>query len=83
MMRTSGVILVLAVTIAATSCNRDRRRDEPAARQVGRDAYRASKEIKRGAKEAAQELRKAGKEIRKGWSEAKRDAANKDDANRR
>ena len=64
--------MVLALGLTMASCNRDARRDEPAARQVGRDAYRASKEIKRGAKEAAQELRKAGKELRQGWNDAKR-----------
>ena len=74
-MRTWGAILLLVGMMAASSCSRDKHRDEPAARQLGRDAYKASEEIKRGAKEAAQELRKAGKEIRKGWKEAKQDEA--------
>lgn len=72
-MRTWGAILVLVATTVATSCNRDKHSNEPAARQLGRDAYKTSEQIKRGAKEAAQELRKAGKEIRKGWKEAQRD----------
>ncbi len=70
-MRLYVMALLLAAGLMISSCNRDRR-DEPAARQVGREAYRASEEIKRGAKKAAQELRKAGKEIRQGWNEAKR-----------
>jgi hypothetical protein len=40
---------------------------------VGRDAYHASQEIKRGAKKAGKELQKAGKELREGWKEAKRE----------
>jgi hypothetical protein len=68
---------VLAVTGAITSCSREPDRRDPAARQVGREAYKASQEVKRGAKEAAQELRKAGKELRQGWNEAKRDEAPK------
>ena len=71
-MRTWGLALIFVVGLMLASCNRDSRRDEPAARQVGRDAYRASEEIKRGAKKAAQELRKAGKEVRQGWNEEKR-----------
>ena len=71
-MRASVLALVFATGLMLTSCKRDARRDDPAARQVGRDAYRASEEIKRGAKKAGQELRKAGEEIRQGWNEAKR-----------
>ena len=70
-MRACGLALIFVGGLIFTSCNRDAHRDEPAARQVGREAYRASQEIKRGAKEAAQELRKAGKEVRQGWNEAK------------
>lgn len=53
-------------------CVRDDRH-EPAARQAGKDAYRASRELKQGAKQAAHELRSAGKQFREGWSEAKHD----------
>ena len=49
------------------------RREEPAARQLGREAYEASQDIKHGAKKAAKELRKAGKELRQGWNEARRE----------
>ena len=70
-MRFCGLFLMLAAGLTLTSCSRDNPRDDPAARKVGRDAYRASEEIKRGAKKAGQELRDAGKEIRRGWNEAK------------
>jgi hypothetical protein len=73
-MRSWRVFFVLAAGVAFTSCNRDNHRDEPAARQVGRDAYRASQELKEGAKKAEQELRNAGKEVREGWNEAKKDS---------
>jgi hypothetical protein len=67
-MRTTYITLALALALGMTACGR---RDEPAARQAGREAYRTSQEIKKGAREAAKELRKAGKEMRKGWNEAK------------
>lgn len=51
-----------------TSC--DRWRDDSAARQAGREAYRASKDLKKGAKRAAHDLRTAGKQFREGWKEA-------------
>jgi len=65
-MRTSVIALVLACGFGLISCAR---RDEPAARQAGREAYDASREIKHGAKTAARELRDAGKEFREGWRE--------------
>ncbi len=55
------------------ACNRRDQRDDTGAHQVGREAYHASQEIKRGAKKAAQEIKKTGKEIREGWTEAKRE----------
>ena len=64
-MRTSIIALVLTCGVGLTSCTR---RDEPAARQVGREAYDASQEIKHGAKTAARELKEAGKEFREGWA---------------
>jgi hypothetical protein len=66
-------LFVFTLGCGLTSCRRDTREKEPAARQVGREAYRASEDIKRGAKKAAQELRETGKEIRQGWKEAKRE----------
>lgn len=73
-MRTSYLIPVVAVGLGLSSCNRqDTRRGEPAARQVGREAYDASQDIKRGARKAAKEIRDAGKELRKGWKEAQRE----------
>jgi hypothetical protein len=67
------MLAVGLIGLILASCNRDAHRGEPAAREVGKDAYRASQEIKRGAKEAVQEVRKAGKEVREGWNEAKRE----------
>jgi predicted small secreted protein len=72
-MRAFGFAVLLVVGSMLSSCSRDTRRDEPAAREVGRDAYRASQEIKRDAKKAGKDLQKAGKELREGWNEAKRD----------
>jgi hypothetical protein len=66
---------MILIGVAAISCNRHpqkTQREEPAAREAGREAYHASQDIKRGAKEAAGELRKAGREFRQGWNEARR-----------
>ena len=72
-MRMKSVVLIFMV-MALASCNRDKReKDESAARQAGRDAYRATREVKREAKEAAEKIRKAGKEAQQGWNEAKRE----------
>jgi hypothetical protein len=71
-MRTCYIALLLAGGLGLTSCNRtDEPRREPAARQAGREMYRATQDVKRDAKEAGQQLKKAGKEFREGWSEAK------------
>ena len=73
-MRISCIALVLTAGLGLISCSRDHAsRDEPAARQVGREAYSASQDIKQGVKKAAKELRKAGKEFREGWSERRRE----------
>jgi hypothetical protein len=74
-MRTLQITVVLALGAGLISCSR---RDEPAARQVGREAYDASHEIKRGAKNAAKEIREAGKELREGWSERRAEVKNED-----
>ena len=72
-MRTSCTAILIIVGLGLVSCNRDdsTERQRTAARQAGREAYRASQEVKRGAKEAAHDLRNASKEFRDGWSEAK------------
>lgn len=74
-MRISYVTLVIVLGFGLASCNRrdTPRRGDSAARQVGREAYDASQDIKRGARKAAKELREAGKELRQGWNEAKRE----------
>jgi uncharacterized membrane protein len=71
-MRACGMVFIFAAGLTLASCNREAHRDEPAARQVGREAYQATQEIKRDAKKAAQEIREAGKEVRQGWNDAKR-----------
>ncbi len=81
-MRLSCLAVLIILGMGSVSCTRDRgtgRRDEPAAREAGREAYHASQEVKKGAKEAARELRKAGKEFREGWSEAKHQEPPKQD----
>jgi hypothetical protein len=74
-MRNLYFAIVVAIGFGLVSCNRDAppRREEPAARQLGRDAHEASQEIKRDAKKAGQEIRKAGKDFREGWDEGKHD----------
>ena len=72
-MRAFGLTALLVAGSMLSSCGRGTHRDESSAREAGRDAYRASQEIKRGAKKAGQELQKAGKELREGWNEAKRE----------
>jgi cytochrome c biogenesis protein ResB len=66
-------ILPMAFLVfSLTSCNyrSDRR---PDTREAGRNAYRASQELKHDAKKAAQDLRDAGKNFREGWSQAERE----------
>ena len=72
-MRAYGLFLILAAGLLFPACNREPRRDDPSARQVGRDAYHATQELKRDAKKAGQEIRQAGKDIREGWNQAKRE----------
>jgi hypothetical protein len=74
-MRISYTALVVAGALSLISCTRENgaHREEPAAREAGREAYRATQDIKRGAKKAEQELRNTGKELRQGWNEAKRE----------
>jgi hypothetical protein len=74
-MRLSWIAAAFFLGATLISCSRDERsgRNEPAARQAGRDAYHASREVKQGARRAAHELENAGKEFRQGWGEAKHD----------
>jgi hypothetical protein len=72
-MRRSRLGLLLICAAGLISCSRsDNRRAAPAARQLGKEAYQASQDAKRGAKEAAHQLRSAGKNFQQGWNEAKR-----------
>ena len=85
-MRKLRIALVIAAGVGLVSCNREPvrrdnaadRRSEPAAREVGREAYSATQEIKRGAKKAAKELKTAGKEFREGWSERRNETKQED-----
>jgi hypothetical protein len=63
-----------------TSCSRHaERRDDSAARQAGRDAARATQDLKHDANEAARELRNAGNQFREGWNQGKRENHNNED----
>lgn len=73
MMRIVHVGVALAVALGLTSCNQNPHRDDAAARQAGREAFKASKDLKRDAREAARELQSAGKEFREGWNDARRE----------
>jgi hypothetical protein len=68
-MRRPYLFTVLAIAIGLSGCAR---RDEPTARDAGREAYEAGQAIKKGAKKAAREIKEAGKEFREGWDEARR-----------
>jgi len=58
--------------LSLTSCSQSYDR-QPDTRQAGREAYRASQELKKDAKRAAQDLRNAGKNFREGWNDAQRE----------
>ena len=58
--------------LSLISCNQTSDRP-PDTRQAGRDAYRASQELRQDAKKAARDLRDAGKNFREGWNEAQRE----------
>jgi predicted small secreted protein len=68
-MRTSCLLTILAIAISLSGCAR---REEPTAREAGREAYQAGQAIKKGAKEAAREIKDVGKEFSEGWKEAQR-----------
>jgi hypothetical protein len=68
-MRRIYLLTMLAGAIGVSGCAR---REEPTARDAGREAYQTGQAIKKGAKEAAREIKEAGKEFREGWNEARR-----------
>jgi hypothetical protein len=78
-MRTSLIGLVCFLGFSLTSCNIGDRSDrgDAAARQAGRDAYNASRDLKKDAQQAARELRNASKQFREGWSEAQQNDAHR------
>jgi len=73
-MRTFFAIFLIIFGLGLVSCERDRetnRREAPNAREAGRQAYRASQDLKRGVQNAEKDLEKATREFREGWNEAK------------
>lgn len=70
-MRLSMAALVCSIGLGLVSCTNDTSRRDDAARKAGREAYRASRNLKKDAKQAERELRSAGKQFRQGWDEAK------------
>jgi len=71
-MRASRVTVLVLMGLGLISCDRrDRAHESPGAREAGREAYKASQEVKHEAREAGRELHNAGKEFRQGWNEAK------------
>jgi hypothetical protein len=74
-MRTFTIAIVLAFGCGLISCTRQ---DQPSARQAGRDAYDATREVKQGAKKAAHEIREAGKDFREGWAERRSESKDPD-----
>jgi hypothetical protein len=73
-MRVSLGAFALFIGLSLMSCTRDSgRRQETPAQQAGREAYRASKQLKRGAKKAAHDLDTATKQFAEGWRQAKRE----------
>ncbi len=71
------LIALLFLGFVLTSCNTADRSDpsDARARQAGREAYRASRNLKKDAQQAARELRNASKEFQEGWREAQQDDA--------
>ncbi len=67
-MRNVYATVLLGAALIGAGCSRS---DEPAAKQVGREAYRFKEQTKKAAKELGRDLRQAGKEAREGWQEEK------------
>jgi hypothetical protein len=78
-MRIALVTIVTLGALGLISCSRqdNAHRDAPA-REAGRDAYKASREIKQQAKKAEHELRDAGKDFQQGWNEEKKKSPKKE-----
>ena len=71
-----AIAFLCCFALGFNSCSQSPRHEEPNAREAGREAYRASKDLKKDAKEAARELRDAGEKFREGWKEAQREDQN-------
>lgn len=76
-MRTPLIAFLCFLGFTITSCNIGDRSDrsDTTSRQAGREAYRASRNLKKDAQQAARELRSASKEFREGWTEAQQEDA--------
>jgi hypothetical protein len=71
-MRTLFLTIALIAGLGLASCSRqDNARETPTAREAGRDAYKASHDLKKEADKAARELKDAGKDFQQGWEEQK------------
>ena len=71
------------ISSGVTSCSRSTdRRDDEAARKAGRNAYRATQDLKHDANEAARQLRDAGSQFREGWNQAKHENHDKPNPDR-
>ena len=69
-MRIPGFTLAIFIALGLMSCDRsDTARQEPPARQAGREAHQASRQIRQGVQEATHDLQHAGKQFRQGWNE--------------
>jgi len=64
----STATILFALALAGCA---DHHRDEPPARELGREAHEAANEAELAAKKAAAEAKHAGKELREGWNEGK------------
>jgi hypothetical protein len=77
-LRFCPLFLLLLATVACDRGGNRRaeepRRDNSAARAIGRGAYKASQEAGKAAEKAGKELGKGIKEAREGWKEASREA---------
>ena len=70
-MRTWSIFFPVVLALGLAACGQTSRHEEPAARQAGRDAARATQDLERDANKAARELRDTGNQFRQGWNEGK------------
>jgi hypothetical protein len=66
-----GVLLLGGWLLISCSNSQQQNRNEPSAREAGREAYRATEDLKHDAQKAERELRDAGNQFKNGWNQAK------------